>query len=137
MIAAATSQSTPGICIKSACCLHPVRFEPLDDAQVERCDVVLDRFESAQLGGQEEPMMLLHSPLERQDEIGSLAARLPFGESGHLFDRGSALDQRLEHGPAGDAETSLITLASLRLAVSRGFDRRLRSAAWLSMSLRR
>jgi hypothetical protein len=47
---------------------HPIRFEPLGDAQVERCDVLLDRFEPAQLSGQEEPMMLLHSPLERQDE---------------------------------------------------------------------
>ena len=84
--------------------LRPVRLEPLDDAQVERCDVVLDRFELAQLRGQEEPMMLLHSPLERQDEIGALAAQLSFGEIGHLFNRGSALDQRLEHRPAGHAE---------------------------------
>ena len=30
---------------------HPVRFEPFVDAQVERCDVLLDRFEPAQLGG--------------------------------------------------------------------------------------
>ena len=49
-------------------------------------------------------MMLLHSPLERQDEIGALAAQLSFGEIGHLFNRGSALDQRLEHRPAGHAE---------------------------------
>src|SRR5271166_6429717 len=38
---------------------RPIGFEPLGDAQVERCYVLLDRFEPAQLGGQEEPMMLL------------------------------------------------------------------------------
>jgi hypothetical protein len=30
---------------------RPVRLKPFVDAQVERCDVLLDRFEPAQLGG--------------------------------------------------------------------------------------
>jgi hypothetical protein len=54
---------------------HPIRFEPLADAQVERCDVRLDRFEPAQLHRQEEAVMLLDPPVERQDQIGALSGR--------------------------------------------------------------
>jgi hypothetical protein len=83
---------------------RPVRFEPFVDAQVERCDVLLDRFEPAQLGGEEEPMMLLHSPLERQDEIGALASQLALGEIRPGLDRRLTLDQRPKHRPARYAE---------------------------------
>jgi hypothetical protein len=43
-------------------------------------------------------MMLLHSALERQDEIGALATQLAPGE---IRDR---LDERPEHRAAGHAE---------------------------------
>ena len=81
-----------------------VRFEPFVNPQVESCDVLLDRFEPAQLGGQEEPMMLLHSPLERQDELGALATQLALGEIRHCLDRRLTLDQGPKHRPAGHAE---------------------------------
>ena len=83
---------------------HPIRLEPLADAQVERCDVRLDRFEPAQLHRQEETMVLLRPPVERQDQIGPLASQLALGEIRHRLGRGFARDQRPEHRPAGHAE---------------------------------
>ena len=47
--------------------LQPIGLKPLGNAQVERCDVRLDRFEQAQLHCQEEAM-LLNAPVERQDQ---------------------------------------------------------------------
>ena len=49
-------------------------------------------------------MMLLHSALERQDEIGALATQLAPGEIRDRLDRRPALDQRPEHRAAGHAE---------------------------------
>ena len=49
-----------------------IGLEPLANAQVDRCDVGLDGFEPAQLHGQEEAVMLLEAPVERQDQIGWL-----------------------------------------------------------------
>ena len=49
-------------------------------------------------------MMLLHSALERQDEIGALATQLAPCEIRHRLDRRLALDQRPEHRSAGHAE---------------------------------
>jgi hypothetical protein len=83
------------------CLLRAIGLKPLANAPVERCDVRLDRFEPAQLHRQEEAVMLLDPPVERQDQIGVLSAQLAPGEIGH----------RLRS--------------------------RLRSAAWLSTSLRR
>ena len=48
--------------------------------------------------------MLLDPPVERQDQIGALAAQLPSGEIRHRLGRGLALDQRPEHRAAGHAE---------------------------------
>src|SRR5271157_2048465 len=84
--------------------LHAIGLKPLADAQVERCDVRLDRFEPAQLHRQEEAVMLLDPPVERQDQIGALAAQLALGEIRHRLGRGLALDQRPEHRAAGHAE---------------------------------
>jgi len=63
--------------------LRAVGLEPLADAQVERCDVCLDRFEPAQLHRQEEAVMLLDPPVERQGKLGAFAAQLALGEVGH------------------------------------------------------
>ncbi len=84
--------------------LSAIGLEPLADAQVERCDVRLDRFEPAQLHRQEEAVMLLDPPVKRQNQIGALAAQLAFGESGHRLGRGLAFDQRPEHRATGYAE---------------------------------
>ena len=84
--------------------LRAIGLEPLADAQVERCDVRLDRFEPAQLHRQEEAVMLLDPPVERQDEIGALAAQLAFGEIRHRLGRGLALDRRPKHRATGYAE---------------------------------
>lgn len=55
------------------CVLRAIGFKPLANALVECCDVRLDRFEPAQLHGQEEAVMLLDPPVERQDQIGVVA----------------------------------------------------------------
>src|SRR5271170_4118589 len=55
--------------------LCAIGLEPLADAQVECCDVRLDCFEPAQLHRQEEAVMLLDPPVQRQDQIGALAAQ--------------------------------------------------------------
>ena len=49
-------------------------------------------------------MMLLDPPVERQGQIGALAAQLALGEIRHRLGRGLARDQRPEHRPAGHAE---------------------------------
>ena len=114
-----------------------IGLEPLVDAQVERCDVGLDGFEPAQLHRQEEAVMLLEAPVERQDQIGALAAQPAPGEIGYRLGRGLAAISSLSIARPETPKTSEATLASLMLAVSRSFRSRLRSAAWLSTSLRR
>jgi hypothetical protein len=114
-----------------------IGLEPLADAPVERRDVRLDGFEPAQLHRQEEAVVLLEAPVERQDQIDALSPQQAPCEIGHRLGRGLALDQRPEHRAAETPKTSEATLASLMLAVSRSFRSRLRSAAWLSVSLRR
>ncbi len=64
----------------------------------------LDRFEPAQLHRQEEAVMLLETAVEREDQVGALAAKQAPGEIGHRLGRGLARDQRPEHRAAGDAE---------------------------------
>ena len=81
-----------------------IGLEPLVDAQVERRDVRLDGFEPAQLHRQEEAVMFLEAPVERQDQIRALAAQLALGEIGHRLGRGLALDQRPQHRAARHAE---------------------------------
>ena len=65
-------------------------------------------------------MMLLHSPLEHQDEIGALATQLAPGEIRHRLDCSARSIARPD-----TPKTSLIMLASLMLAVSRSFSSRL------------
>ena len=81
-----------------------IRLKPFANALVEPCDVRLDRFEPAQLHRQEEAVMLLEAAVEREDQIGALAAQLASGEIGHRLERGLARDQRPEHRAAGHAE---------------------------------
>ena len=111
------------------------RAQALADAQVERGDVRLDCFEPAQLHRQEEAVMLLDAR-RAQDQIGALAAQLTLGETPSPRPR-PRLDQRRSIARPDTPKTSLATLASLMLAVSSSFRSRLRSAAWLSTSLRR
>ena len=100
---AATSQSTPGN-LHQERVLCAIGLKPLADAQIECCDVRLDRFEPAQLHRQEEAVMLVDPPVERQDQIGALAAQLALGEIRHRLGRGLALDQRPEHSAAGHSK---------------------------------
>jgi hypothetical protein len=58
----------------------------------------------ARVHGQEEAVMLLDALVERQDQIGALAAQLAPGEIGYCFGRGLARDHRPKHRAAGDAE---------------------------------
>jgi hypothetical protein len=51
--------------------LRAIGLEPLGNAQIERVDVRLDRFEPAQLHRQEEAVMLLEAPAERLDQIAA------------------------------------------------------------------
>ena len=86
------------------CVRRGIGLEPLANAQVERCDVRLDRLEPAQLHRQEEAVMLLNAPVERQDQIAALVAQPAPGEIGHRLGRGLARNQLPEHRAAGDAE---------------------------------
>jgi len=54
--------------------LRAIGLEPLANAPIEFCDVRLDRFKPAQLHRQEEAVMRLDPPVERQDQIGALVA---------------------------------------------------------------
>ena len=84
-------------------------------------------------------MVLLHPPFERQNQIVPLTAQLPSGKVRHRLGRGAVPSIRAFNMSLPETrKTSLATLASLMLAVSRSFrSRLLRSAAWLSTSLRR
>src|SRR5208337_1972739 len=119
------------------CVLRAIGLEPLANAPVERCDVRLDRFEPAQLHRQEEAVVLLDPPVERQDQIGVLSAQLALARSAIASAEASPSISARSIARPDTPKTSEATLASLMLAVSRSFSSRLRSAAWLSTSLRR
>ena len=84
--------------------LDTIGFELDGDAFVEGRNILFGGFEAPQLHRQQEAVVFLHPPVERQDQIGALAAQLPLGEIGHRLGRGLALDQRPEHRAAGHAE---------------------------------
>src|SRR6476620_3838148 len=113
--------------------LGTIGQQSFGDPRAEGGNIRFDRLDAAELHREQEAVMLFDASGKRLDQPGALAAQLASGEGGDLLGRGAADDQRLQHGPAGDAEESLITLASLMLALSSNRSRRLRSAAWASM----
>ena len=117
--------------------LDTIGFELDGDAFVESRNILFGGFEAPQLHRQQEAVVFLHPPVERQDQIGALAAQLPVGEIGHRLGRASPSISARSIARPDTPKTSEATLASLMLAVSKSFRSRLRSAAWLSTTLRR
>jgi hypothetical protein len=67
-------------------------------------DIPLGGFDALQLHGQQEAVVLLDTSLQGADQFGALTAQTSLRQVRHLFGRGLTLDQRPQHGPAGDAK---------------------------------
>ena len=95
----------------------PIGLEPFANAQVEPCDVRLDRFEPAQLhpsgGSGDAPRGGRRAPGSDR----ALTAQSASGETGHRLGRGLARDRRRSIARPDTPKTSEATLASLMLAV--------------------
>ena len=74
---APTTSATPKIALDRRASSRHDKAQASRNAQVKRGYVLLGRFEPAQLHRQEEPVVLVHLAVERQHQLGALAAQLP------------------------------------------------------------